>query len=348
MQYEQHDPVRLRADGTEILAIDQRLLPHTEQLLTLRTAEAVAEAIRTLAVRGAPCIGICAAYGVYIGAVRRAEQGCTPLLSAVRKDAALIAAARPTAVNLSWAVRRMLRCAEAVQPCMPEKLCAHLRAEAEQIHAEEIAVCRRISEYGLTLLHDGARVITHCNAGALATSRYGTGLGPLLLGAERGMRFHAYVDETRPLLQGARLTAYELMRAGIDTTLMCDNMASYLMAQGGIDACMVGCDRVAANGDTANKIGTSGLAVLAKHYGVPFYVFCPRSTVDVQCRTGADIEIEQRDGSEITSLHFAKPIAPAGVKCLNPAFDVTPAELITAIVTEDGILYPPFAMSGGE
>lgn len=343
MQYESNDPVRLSADGREILAVDQRLLPHKEQLLSLRNAEDVADAIRTLAVRGAPCIGICAAYGVYISALRRAEAGCEPLLSAVRADAGQIASARPTAVNLPWAVRRMLRCAERVQPCTPEQLCAHLRAEAEQIHAEDIDMCRRISEHGLTLLHDGANVITHCNAGALATSRYGTGLGPLLLGAERGMQFHAFVDETRPLLQGARLTAFELMRAGIDTTLMCDNMASYLMAQGGIDACMVGCDRVAANGDTANKIGTSGLAVLAKHYGVPFYVFCPRSTVDVTCRTGADIPIELRDGDEITTLHFAQPVTPAGVKCLNPAFDVTPAELITAIVTEDGILYPPFS-----
>lgn len=343
MNYLPTDPVQLTADGTAILAIDQRLLPQKEQQILLHNAAETAEAIRTLAVRGAPCIGICAAYGVYLSAAALIHKTTAAFLADLQRDAALIASARPTAVNLSWAVRRMLHCAETNSTQTPAEITALLRAEAEQIHTEDIAICRRIAEHGLTLLHDGARVITHCNAGALATSRYGTGLGPLLLGAERGMTFHAYVDETRPLLQGARLTAYELMRAGIDTTLMCDNMAAYRMAQGGIDACMVGCDRVAANGDTANKIGTCGLAVLAKHFGVPFYVFCPTPTIDPQCKTGAEIEIEQRQGEEITSLHFAQPVAPAGVRCLNPAFDVTPASLITAIITEAGIFRAPYS-----
>lgn len=343
MQYLTTDPVRLDESGTAILAIDQRRLPLHTEYLTLRTAADVTDAIRTLAVRGAPCIGICAAYGVYISACRHKEAGDAPLFAAVCKDAIMIADARPTAVNLSWAVRRMLQRGEQARRENPAALCDALREEAERIHAEDIDTCKRISEYGLTLLHDGASVITHCNAGALATSRYGTGLGPLLLGAERGMRFHAFVDETRPLLQGARLTAFELMRAGVDTTLMCDNMASYLMATHQIDACMVGCDRVAANGDTANKIGTSGLAVLAKYYGVPFYVFCPRSTIDLACPDGSAIQIEQRDPDEITTLHYRERTAPAGVRCINPAFDVTPASLITAIVTERGILTPPFA-----
>ncbi len=343
MQYLATDPVQLTPDKSAIRAIDQRALPNDEQYLALRAAAAVADAIRTLAVRGAPCIGICAAYGVYIAARTHISEEKAAFLSHLEADAALIASARPTAVNLSWAVNRMLQCAARCSAGSPAEITAALCDEAERIHAEDITICRRIAENGLKLLPDGCRVITHCNAGALAASRYGTGLGPLLLGAERGMTFHAYVDETRPLLQGARLTAYELHRAGIDTTLMCDNMASYLMAQGGIAACLVGCDRVAANGDTANKIGTSGLAVLAHHYGVPFYVFCPSPTIDRRCKTGADIRIEQRDGTEITALHFAKPIAPAGIKCLNPAFDITPASLITAIVTESGIIRPPFA-----
>jgi len=343
MQYFPTDPVQLTEDRTAIKAIDQRALPNAECFLRLRNAAAVAEAIRTLAVRGAPCIGICAAYGVYIAALAHLREEKTAFLAHLDADAAVISAARPTAVNLSWAVNRMMECKARHIAETPQEIAEALCTEAETIHQEDIAMCRQIAENGLKLLPDGSRVITHCNAGALATSRYGTGLGPLLLGAERGMTFHAFVDETRPLLQGARLTAYELHRAGIDTTLMCDNMASYLMAQGNIQACMVGCDRVAANGDTANKIGTSGLAVLAHHYGVPFYVFCPSPTIDRRCKTGADIRIEQRDGAEITTLHFAKPIAPAGIHCLNPAFDVTPASLITAIITEHGIMRPPFA-----
>ena len=342
MQYLENDPVRLNPDGTAMLAVDQRRLPRAVETLELRHAAEIADAIRTLAVRGAPCIGICAAYGVYLAALDHVHAQPAEFLRQLSADAEVIGSARPTAVNLSWAVNRMLQCAKAHSGESPAQITAALKAEAVSVHEEDIAICRRIAENGLTLLRDGARVITHCNAGALATSRYGTGLGPLLLGAERGMTFHAFVDETRPLLQGARLTAYELHRAGIDTTLMCDNMAAYLMSQGGIDACMVGCDRAAANGDAANKIGTCGLAVLAKHFGVPFYVFCPTPTIDRSCESGADIRIEQRDGSEITTLYYAQPVAPEGIRCLNPAFDVTPASLITAIITENGVFRPPY------
>jgi len=203
-------------------------------------------------------------------------------------------------------------------------------------------MCKAISEHGLSLIRDGFGILTHCNAGPLATSRYGTGLGSILLGHERGIRLRAFCCETRPLMQGARLTAYELARAGVDCTLICDNMASAVMQQGKIDAVFVGCDRVAKNGDTANKIGTSGLAVLAKHYGIPFYVFCPSSTIDPECETGADIEIELRSPEEITQLYFQNPIAPNGVNCYNPAFDVTDSSLITAIVTENGVYNAPY------
>lgn len=203
-------------------------------------------------------------------------------------------------------------------------------------------MCRAIAEHGLTLVNAGDGILTHCNAGQLATSQYGTALGPILLGQERGIPFRVFADETRPLLQGARLTAWELQRAGVDVTLICDNMASMVMKQGFVQACFVGCDRIAANGDAANKIGTSGVAVLAKHYGIPFYVLGPSSTIDLDCPTGADIPIEERPGQEIGSLWYREPMAPAGVKFYNPAFDVTDHALITGIVTETGVCYPPF------
>lgn len=227
----------------------------------------------------------------------------------------------------------------------PPAVAAALREEAIAIHREDIAMCRAISEHGLTLIKDGDGILTHCNAGPLATSRYGTALGPLLLGTERGMNFRVFADETRPLLQGARLTAYELDQAGVDVTLICDNMASIVMKNGWIDACFVGCDRVAANGDTANKIGTSGVAILAKHYGIPFYVLGPTSTIDPACPDGDHIQIELRDPEEIRSKFYAQPMAPAGVKCYDPAFDVTSHDLIAGIVTEKGICRPPYGQS---
>ena len=220
-----------------------------------------------------------------------------------------------------------------------------LGRECRAIHEEDIAMCKAISRYGLSLLKDGDGLLTHCNAGPLATSRYGTALGPLILGKELGMNFHVYADETRPLLQGARLTSYELNKAGIDVTLICDNMASMVMKNGWVQACFVGCDRVAANGDTANKIGTSGVAILAKYYGIPFYVLGPTSTIDLSCKTGADIKIEERSPDEIKKMFYKEPMAPEEVKCFNPAFDVTDHTLIAGIVTEKGICRAPYEES---
>lgn len=220
-----------------------------------------------------------------------------------------------------------------------------LGRECRAIHEEDIAMCKAISRYGLSLLKDGDGILTHCNAGPLATSRYGTALGPLILGKELGMNFHVYADETRPLLQGARLTSYELNKAGIDVTLICDNMASMVMKNGWVQACFVGCDRVAANGDTANKIGTSGVTILAKYYGIPFYVLGPTSTIDLSCKTGADIKIEERSPDEIKKMFYKEPMAPEEVKCFNPAFDVTDHTLIAGIVTEKGICRAPYEES---
>ena len=220
-----------------------------------------------------------------------------------------------------------------------------LRLECTAIHQEDIAMCTKIAEYGLTLVKDGDGILTHCNAGPLATSRYGTALGPILLGKERGMEFHVFADETRPLLQGARLTSFELHKAGVDVTLICDNMASIVMKNGWVQACFVGCDRIAANGDFANKIGTSGVAILARHYGIPFYTLGPTSTIDMACPDGDHIPVEQRDPGEIREKFYAEPMALPDVKCYNPAFDVTDHSLLTAIVTEKGICYPPFTES---
>jgi methylthioribose-1-phosphate isomerase len=217
-----------------------------------------------------------------------------------------------------------------------------LRDEAQAILDEDIAMCRAISEHGLSLLHDGDGILTHCNAGPIATSRYGTAIGPMILGAQQGRKFRVFADETRPLLQGARLTSFELMNAGIDVTLICDNMASIVMKNGWVQYCFTGCDRVAANGDTANKIGTSGVAILARYYGIPFYVFCPSSTIDWNCPTGASIPVEERDAEEIKTLWFASPMALPETKCYNPAFDVTDHSLVTAIITERGIVREPF------
>ena len=224
----------------------------------------------------------------------------------------------------------------------PTEILKLLREECIAIHQGEIDMCRKISEYGLTLVKPGDGILTHCNAGPLATAKYGTAIGPILLGKERGIDFKVFADETRPLLQGARLTSYELQKAGVDVTLICDNMASMVMKNGWIQACFVGCDRIAANGDFANKIGTSGVAILAKHYGIPFYTLGPSSTVDMSCPTGDDIKIEMREPDEIRTMWYKEPMALPDVKCFNPSFDVTDHELVTAIVTDRGIVYPPF------
>ena len=339
------DNVRLSDDGRAVRILDQSLLPNETIYLELQTPEELYEAIATLRVRGAPAIGIFAGYALYVLALQTKATSYADFLAECQKNRDYLNSSRPTAVNLRHMLDRVL----AVVQSMP---CADISAiqdamgqMAKAIHEEDIAMCTAISEYGLSLVKAGDGILTHCNAGPLATSRYGTGLGPLFLAQERGIPLHAFCDETRPLLQGARLTAYELQRAGIDCTLICDNMASLVMKQGKIDACLVGCDRVARNGDTANKIGTSGVAILAKHYGLPFYVLGPSSTIDFTCPDGDHIPIELRDGAEIKEKFFSKPSSLPEVKCYNPAFDVTDHELITAIVTEKGICYPPFAES---
>ena len=339
------DNVRLSDDGRAVRIQDQSLLPNETIYLELQTPEELYEAIATLRVRGAPAIGIFAGYALYVLALQAKTTSYADFLAECQKNRDYLNSSRPTAVNLRHMLDRVL----AVVQSMP---CADISAiqdamgqMAKAIHEEDIAMCTAISEYGLSLVKAGDGILTHCNAGPLATSRYGTGLGPLFLAQERGIPLHAFCDETRPLLQGARLTAYELQRAGIDCTLICDNMASLVMKQGKINACFVGCDRVARNGDTANKIGTSGVAILAKHYGIPFYVLGPSSTIDFTCPDGDHIPIELRDGAEIKEKFFSKPSSLPEVKCYNPAFDVTDHELITAIVTEKGICYPPFAES---
>ena len=310
-------------NGT-LFVLDQTKLPNEIEYFTPKSKEDYYYAIKSLQVRGAPAIGIFAGYAMAL--LNEDKQELKKYLDS----------ARPTAVNLSYATERVLKAYnEGKNPL----------DEARAIHLEDIEMCRKISEYGLSLLKDGDGILTHCNAGELATSKYGTGLGPLLLGKERGYTFHVYSDETRPLLQGARLTTFELEKAGVDVTLICDNMASLVMKQGKINAVLVGTDRIAANGDIANKIGTSGVAILAKHYGIPFYVLGPYSTIDYKCKTGDDIVIEERQADEIKNMWYEKPMALPETKCYNPAFDVTDHELITAIITDRGILRPPYNIS---
>lgn len=339
------ESVRLGDDGRSVVIIDQTQLPRRTQYLELTTAQEIWDAIYTLKVRGAPAIGICAGYGIYCLARQIKERDYDGFLQEFRKQKEYLDSCRPTAVNLSWALNRMESVVTDSGTRNVEEILGRLESECRKIHSEDIGMCRAISEYGLSLLKDGDGVLTHCNAGPLATSRYGTGQGPLFLGRERGMNFRVFADETRPLLQGARLTSYELQRAGIDVTLICDNMAAVVMKNGWVQACMVGCDRVAANGDTANKIGTSTVAILAKYYHIPFYVLGPTSTIDMDCRTGDDIRIELREPGEIKEKFYAEPVAPEEVGCYNPSFDVTDNSLITAIITEKGICRPPYTKS---
>ena len=334
--------VHLSEDGRSVAILDQTQLPNRELWLELQTAEAIYDAIKRLAVRGAPAIGICAGYAMYVLALREEAADYSAFLAGMERTGDYLISSRPTAVNLSWAVRRMLGVVRGAEGRPVAEILELLRRECLAIHDEDIQMCYRISEYGLSLVKPGDGILTHCNAGPLATSKYGTAIGPVLLGKERGIDFRLFSDETRPLLQGARLTSYELQRAGVDVTLICDNMASIVMKNGWVQACFVGCDRIAANGDFANKIGTSGVAILAKHYGIPFYTLGPSSTIDMSCPTGADIRIEQRDGDEIKTMWYREPMALPEVKCYNPAFDVTDHELLTAIVTDRGVVYPPF------
>jgi len=331
--------VRLSNDGAAVIILDQTLLPNEEKYIEISSAEALFEAIYTLRVRGAPAIGIFAAYALYVLARQIKTDDYEDFAKEVFKYSAYLDSSRPTAVNLGAQLRRMEKLVNRQAGDKIPQILDAMRVEADKIYQEDVDMCRAISEFGLTLIKDGYGIMTQCNAGPIATSKYGTALGPVIMGQERGMRLNAYICETRPLLQGARLTAFELDRAGVDCTLICDNMASIVMSEGKINAVFAGCDRIARNGDVANKVGTSGLAILAKHYGVPFYIFGPSTTIDLNCASGAEIEIELRKPEEIKEMFFEKPMAPANVKCYNPSFDVTSNNLITAIVTEKGIFY---------
>ena len=334
------ESVRWSADGGAVDIIDQRLLPGTLVRRELRSADDVCEAILTLAVRGAPAIGVAGAMGLVVALAPYVGDDRDRFLTRVEELGERIARVRPTAVNLSWAIGRLRRLACETAGDSPSVLDA-LRREATRILEEDREMCRRIGEQGMELLPDGARVLTHCNAGALATGGIGTALAPVYLAAERGRRVAVFADETRPLLQGSRLTAWELSQAGIDVTVLADNMAASLMRAGEVDLVIVGADRIAANGDVANKIGTYPLALAARHHGVPFYVAAPWSTVDPATPTGDEIEIEHRAADEL-GRGFASPVSPRGVAVYNPAFDVTPAALVTAFVTDRGILRPPY------
>jgi len=342
--------VRWSDDGLAIHLLDQTLLPGEERYIRLETVEEVAEAISSLRVRGAPAIGITAALGLAMGVRRRIERGAGTrgggeLESGFQEDSELLRGTRPTAVNLPWALDRLsLVFAETTSEDGESQLEA-LTREANAIAGEDREMCRLIGEHGVELIpEEGAGVLTHCNAGALATGGMGTALAPIYAAHARGIPIKLYADETRPLLQGARLTAWEAARVGVETTVVTDSMAGALMGKGRVDLVMVGADRVAANGDVANKIGTYGVAVLARHHGIPFYVALPRSTFDPLASEGREIPIEERGPSEVGRIGGQK-VVPPGVPVWNPAFDVTPAHLVTAFITDGGVLRPPFGTS---
>ncbi len=337
-------PTTLRWQDEQLFLVDQTLLPGEFKEVQQTSVEQVWDAIKQLKVRGAPAIGVAAAYGLVIGVKQHADLPLVDFLSKVSSVADYLNSSRPTAVNLNWALQRMqqraLNTSTSTTASTTVDIIAALTDEAEKIHAEDEALCQGIGENALSLIKDGMGILTHCNAGALATSGMGTALAPMYLAHKVGKTFKVYADETRPLLQGARLTAWELSRAGIDTTLISDNMAAHLMQQGHIQMVIVGTDRVAENGDVANKIGTLGVAIIANHYHIPFYVACPSSTIDFNTPSGDDIVIEEREAAEVTTL-AGVVTAPDNIKVRNPAFDVTPANLVTAIVTERGLVSQP-------
>lgn len=360
----------VRFEENKMLILDQTRLPGDTVYLEMQTKEDVWDAIYKLKVRGAPAIGVAAGYGLYICVREINAVDYQDFYRQFMEIKNYLASSRPTAVNLFWALDRMENRVKRFEDKAgdlqdgtqaggsgertqagnswnktQEEIKRALLSESEAIRIEDECACRAMGEYGLTLLKPGMGILTHCNAGTIATAKYGTCLAPLYLGKEKGYDFKVFADETRPLLQGARLTAWELSQAGIDTTLICDNMASIVMKNGWVNAVVVGCDRMASNGDGANKIGTSGVAILAHEYGIPFYMFAPTSTIDLNTKTGDDIPIELRKGEEIYKLWYEKDMAPEGIKTYNPAFDVTPAKYITAVVTEKGILYPPYEES---
>ena len=340
-----YETVALDDEQSALVILDQTKLPYEVEVLHLTEQKDIWDAIYLLKVRGAPAIGVAGGFGVYLAAKRIQADNYDEFYAQFKKAKEYLDSSRPTAVNLSWALNRMEKVVTDNKDKSIPEIKELLHKECVAIKDEDVWMCRQIGEYGLSLIKDGDGILTHCNAGQLATSKYGTALAPIHLGRERGMNFRVFTDETRPLLQGARLSSFELQADGVDTTVICDNMASIVMKNGWVQACFVGCDRVAANGDTANKIGTSGVAILAKHYGIPVYVLGPTSTIDMACPDGDHIPIEERDGEEIKTMWYEKPMALPEVKCYNPAFDVTDHELIAGIVTEKGICRPPYTKS---
>lgn len=337
-----YETVSLDEENKALVIIDQTKLPETIEILSLTDIEDIWDAIYLLKVRGAPAIGVAAAIGIYVVS-ERFDAECTDMFCREFHNAKdYLETSRPTAVNLFWALDRMEEVVSSNMDKSVAEIKRLLHDEAVQIHDEDIEVCRKIGIYALELVKPGDGLLTHCNAGQLATVKYGTATAPMYLGKEQGYGFHIFVDETRPLLQGARLTAFELQAAGMDVTLICDNMSASVMKKGLVQAVFVGCDRVAANGDTANKIGTSVVACVAKQYGVPVYVCAPTSTIDMTLKSGAEIPIEERPAEEITEMWYRERMAPEGVKVFNPCFDVTDHELIAGIVTEYGVVKAPF------
>jgi methylthioribose-1-phosphate isomerase len=329
-----------------VVMIDQRKLPVVETYVKCRTAPEVARAIKTMVIRGAPAIGVAAAMGVALGMRKSKATGTNAFATEFQKTCDLLAGTRPTAVNLFWAIDRMKKCfAATIQAgASVDELKARLEAEARCIHDEDVAGCRAIGRFGGELVPDGARVLTHCNAGALATAGYGTALGVIRGAIEQQKKVTVFADETRPFLQGARLTAWELLHDGIDTTVITDNMAGTFMRQGLIDLVVVGADRIAANGDVANKVGTYSVAVLAHEHGIPFYVAAPSSTLDLGTADGSGIPIEERDQREVTHIGTTR-LTPEAAKIRNPAFDVTPSRFVTAFITERGVWRAPYGES---
>jgi methylthioribose-1-phosphate isomerase len=328
----------------KITLIDQTRLPEKKVLLICKNVEDLWQAIKCLAVRGAPLLGVTAAYGICLGIDRSKCKSVQELGALIERVAAYIGSSRPTAVNLFWALNRMKKCFRDNDDKSLDQIKALLHAEAEKIYREDLELSKKIGEAGNAIINDGDTILTHCNAGGLATSGYGTALAVMFTAHDKGKKIHVFADETRPLLQGARLTAWELKEYGIPVTLICDNMAAVVMREGKINKVITGADRIAANGDAANKIGTYGVAVLAKHHGIPFYIAAPYSTFDLSIASGQTIVIEERAPEEV-SCGFGKRTAPEGIHIYNPAFDVTPAELITGIITEKGILKPPYKES---
>lgn len=352
----------------KLVILDQTKLPNEEVYVEINTKEDVWDAIKKLMVRGAPLIGVFAAYGMYISTKDfspydtpcgdnmnshihgcHREENIRKYLAHLRGVGEYLKSSRPTAVNLMWAVDRIVNKVNSIiesgEVITVKGLKDVVLKEAMEIEKEDIASCKAMGEYGLSLLKPGMGILTHCNAGTLATSKYGTCLSPIYLGQDKGYNFKVYSDETRPLLQGARLTSWELNKSGVDVTLICDNMVSIVMKKGLIDAVVVGCDRMASNGDGANKIGTSGVAILAHEYDIPFYMYVPTSTIDMSLKNGSEIPIEERDPDEIKNMWYEKSMAPKDVKTYNPSFDVTDNKYITAVITEKGICYPPYSDS---